>query len=176
MDAREVAEDLAKERHDARLRGEEYADEKQLGLSWAAAAPMPHLLYASNHAFILFYLQREFPGDSAGQPIPVSSRDPSPAALGIVELVQVRGICIGGPNDEGLDEHRLYGKGLTFYSAHEVHNSNWIAREARAGDTRHYIFTFQDETIECLASDLRVKHINSRFADALLELAGGLPG
>jgi len=162
-----ISQKLAEERRLARNRGEEYAEVMRLGLSWTPAAPLPHMLCGGNRAFILFYLERELSPNNNGQPISVSSRDPSQASLGMVELIGVYGICNDGPNDEGLDQHRLYGKGLTFYSAHEVYNSRWKEeRSESAAQSHHYVFTFQDETIECLAQSLRVEEMSASFADA----------
>ena len=69
----------------------------------------------------------------------------------------------GYPNDEALGGHRLFGKGLSFYSCFEVIESEWIV-ELRKGnevnfpnfssfaDKRHFIITFHDSTFECIAS------------------------
>jgi hypothetical protein len=44
----------------------------------------------------------------------------------------------------------LYGKGLTFYEFHEVHE------EGLKGDTRHWIVTFHDETLDVRAERAEV--------------------
>jgi hypothetical protein len=80
-----------------------------------------------------------------------------------VEFKRVTSIKIGSPNHEVLRGHSLWGSGLEFYSAHEVENSPWIAEltevgrarerfdESQRGGHRHYVLTFHDETLECIA-------------------------
>jgi hypothetical protein len=68
----------------------------------------------------------------------------------------------GGPNDEALHGHPLWGKGLTFYAVHRVENSSRIHELERQNSVHtrhnrerflknkwHYIFTFHDSTLEC---------------------------
>ncbi len=72
----------------------------------------------------------------------------------------------GAPNDEALAGHRLHGKGLQFYTVHRVEDSSWISELERQNschpshnrqrfleDKRHYIFTFQDSTLECVVNE-----------------------
>lgn len=69
----------------------------------------------------------------------------------------------GAPNDEALGGHPLYGNGLQFYSIHRINDSSWIQelekqnsvhpqhdRASFLKDHTHYIFTFQDSTLECV--------------------------
>jgi hypothetical protein len=72
-------------------------------------------------------------------------------------------VKIGFPDDEVLRGHPLGGSGLEFCRAHEVKNSPWITElmdvdRAREGfdesqwtGRRHYVLTFHDETLECVA-------------------------
>lgn len=70
-------------------------------------------------------------------------------------------LAFGAPNDEALSGHPLSSRGLKHYSVHEVVHSSLIAvlerrnsihprhdRELYLRDKRHYIFTFQDSTLE----------------------------
>ena len=72
-------------------------------------------------------------------------------------------IC-GHPNDEVLHGHPLYGRGLTFYSVHQVRNSSRLVALEKANSVhhrhdaasylkgkQHWVFTFQDGTVEFLA-------------------------
>ena len=72
----------------------------------------------------------------------------------------------GSPNDEALSGHPLCGKGLQFYSVHQVEHSSWIAllerrnslhprhdRQRFLEDKRHYVFTFHDSTLECVVNE-----------------------
>jgi len=75
----------------------------------------------------------------------------------------VESFRFGAPNDEALGGHPLYKNGLQFYSIHKVNDSSWIQdlekqnsahpqhdRESFLKDHVHYIFTFQDSTLECV--------------------------
>jgi hypothetical protein len=83
-----------------------------------------------------------------------------------VAVVTVPGclqVICGHPNDEVLHGHPLYGKGLAFYSVHQVRNSSRLAALEKANAVHHrhdaasylkgkehWVFTFQDETVEFL--------------------------
>ena len=75
-------------------------------------------------------------------------------------------VAFGAPNDEALGGHPLYSCGLKHYSVHEVVHSSrieWLERrnsvhprhdrESYLQDMRHYIFTFQDSTLECVVNE-----------------------
>jgi hypothetical protein len=81
----------------------------------------------------------------------------------VVTFERYSKFCFGHPNEEVLHGHPLYAYGLKFYSVHEVRNSPWIeeiekinsvhSRHSKAlfADDRHWIFTFQDETLEVIS-------------------------
>jgi hypothetical protein len=75
-------------------------------------------------------------------------------------------VAFGAPNDEALSGHPLYGRGLEFYSVHRVVESSLIEllehrnsvhpqhnRARYLQDLTHYIFTFQDSTLECVVTE-----------------------
>ncbi len=75
----------------------------------------------------------------------------------------------GPPNDEALNGHPLYERGLRFYGAYEVLKSSWIRGLERANRVhplhsleryarlRHFVFTFHDSTFECVAENYSVE-------------------
>jgi hypothetical protein len=172
----------AAERSAAGVVSEEHAVPVNLEIHWNAGAPMPHLFSSGSRAFVLFYSDvprggqdksfREAGGDGIGVP-----------ALAVAEFIGMHSIKFGGPNDETLSGHPLYGKGLEFYAAHEVINSQWIAEEERINSVhpqhrggwhetlRHYVFTFHDETLECLAEDVRTEQLDCNLPEAAVLLA-----
>jgi len=98
--------------------------------------------------------------------------DTSDNKVAVVTIPICLQVLCGHPNDEVLQGHPLYGKGLTFYSVHQVRNSSRLAAMERANsihprhnaasylkDKEHWIFTFQDETVECLVLALEGKHL-----------------
>jgi hypothetical protein len=75
-------------------------------------------------------------------------------------------VVFGAPNDEALGGHPLWNRGLEFYSVHEVISSSLIAMLERRNsvhprhdpelyfrDTKHYVLTFQDSTLECVVCE-----------------------
>ncbi len=86
----------------------------------------------------------------------------------VLRFSGVDSVSFGGPNDEALHGHSLWGKGLAFYAFHEVIGSRWVAtrerensihehhRPVRFARLRHFVFTFHDETFECLADGYAV--------------------
>jgi hypothetical protein len=74
----------------------------------------------------------------------------------------------GSPNDEALQGHPLWGRGLGYYGAFRVEQSSLVRRlalmnsvhprhnEAVFEKYRHYIFTFHDSTFECVTKFLEV--------------------
>jgi hypothetical protein len=121
---------------------------------------MPVLL-SGLRTFVAFYLSVHDPVADKTDP---RVRDPqADHDIGIVEFKRVTSIKIGSPSDEVLRGHSLWGSGLEFYSAHEVKNSPWITDlmdvdraherfdESQWIGRRHFMLTFHDETLECVA-------------------------
>jgi hypothetical protein len=151
---------LELERSTAAELGWPYAQPVELGVKWDTGAPMPVLL-AGLRTFVAFYLSirdPRFDRLDIGRPDPLTDH-----GIGIVEFKQVTSVKIGSPNDEVLHGHPLWGSGLEYYRAHEVRNSPWITElmtvnrvherfdESRWSGKHHFILTFHDETLECVA-------------------------
>ncbi len=95
----------------------------------------------------------------------------------------VDSVLFGGSNDEALSGHRLWGRGLQFYAFQEVINSAWIAQRETENSVheyhhggwharlRHFIYTFHDETLECIAADFVVDDPDSASPAALAALS-----
>lgn len=76
--------------------------------------------------------------------------------------------ALGPPNDEALEGHPLFSRGLGNNKAFEVKGSSWIRNlermnrvhiwhdAARFSQYRHFMITFQDATFECVAESYRV--------------------
>jgi len=75
---------------------------------------------------------------------------------------------LGPPNDEALRGHPLWRRGLDSYSAYRVDHSSLLRRiavmnyvhprndPAAFDQFRHYIFTLEDSTFECVARSYTV--------------------
>jgi hypothetical protein len=151
---------LGLERRTAAKLGLPYAERVDLGVTWDAGTPMPVLL-SGLRTFVAFYLSDRDPLSGGAHP---SAGDPdADHGIGIVEFKRMTSVKIGSPNDEVLHGHPLWGSGLEFYRAHEVKNSSWIAElmqvdraherfdESHWTGRRHFVLTFHDETLECVA-------------------------
>ena len=85
----------------------------------------------------------------------------------------------GSPNDEVLNGHPLYKRGLRHYGSWEVLNSSWLRSlikvnsvhpqhnpEAFAGK-RHFVMTFHDSTFECLSEGVKVLDFRGSKVEAI---------
>jgi hypothetical protein len=137
-----------------------YAEHIDLGVTWDAGNPMPVLL-SGLRTFVAFYLSVRDPLFDGPNP---RVRDPqADRGIGIVEFKRMTSVRIGSPNEEELRGHPLWGSGLEFHNAHEIKNSPWITElmevdrahehfdEGQWTGRRHFMLTFPDETLECVA-------------------------
>lgn len=82
--------------------------------------------------------------------------------IALIQFPLVNSFRFGSPNDDALGGHPLAQFGLKFYSVHRIENSPWLAELERrnavhpnhdssrfTADLVHYVFTFQDSTLEC---------------------------
>jgi len=163
---------LAAEREVARVHGRQYALELTLDLAWDPGAPMPFLISNGHQAAVIFYLL------SSDQPEPTGAEDMDDA-VGAIVFDGVHDVQFGGLNDEAIEGHPLFGAGPVPYAAHEVLNSAWITEAERRNSVhrfhksgwherkKHYVLRFHDETLECIAADLRTERHPSGFGDAV---------
>ena len=119
-------------------------------------APSPQVV-ADEHRLLLAYIvQQQGPGAST-QP------------YAVVRFNRPQAHFFGPPNDEAIDGHPLYTKGLEAYACYRVVNSSWIRTLERMNSVHpmhkaerydrlsHYIFTFHDSTFECVADSFQVR-------------------
>ena len=83
----------------------------------------------------------------------------------VVRFRNILHIRFGHPNDEVLPAHPLAKHGLTYYDVFEVVRSPLIEEikkqnsihprhsDAMFSKDRHWVFTFQDETLEVISTD-----------------------
>jgi len=111
--------------------------------------------------------------------------------LAVIEVHLCHQLVYGHPNDESLHGHPLFQSGLEYYSVHRVSNSKLIAqlearnashprhnREEFLSGKEHYIITFQDATLEFVATSnayfpLKV-HVFENVAQAETALGRGV--
>lgn len=177
---------LAAERALAAARGEEYAVPLEGLPPSDAGAPLPHLLADGHRVLLAYYVAEHDPhwdGTYITMIDPAENRD---ALLAVVKFEGCLSVCMGIPNDEALRGHPLYTRGLEAYAMHLVVNSSWIAELERVNSVhthhqggwhewaRHYLFTFHDETFECIARSHEVRLERTGMRSLLERLAGEL--
>lgn len=102
----------------------------------------------------------------------------------VVSFVRPYAHMFGPPNDEALDGHPLWGRGLGFYGAFRVVDSSWIRGLVKMNSVHerhdpkvferfeHYILTFHDSTLECVAEGFDFETHSADHSFALsIELA-----
>lgn len=167
------------ERKLAAARGEPWAEPLDLGVSWSAGAPLPHLLSNGSTAVLICLAAKNDPNWDGTYTTVVSATDPEPAALLEFTFSGCQSAMLGGPNDEVLHGHPLYGRGLGAYGAYTVHNSSWIRDQEAINATHsmhrggwherltHYFFGFHDEMFEAIARSVSVREVRTTLADCL---------
>jgi hypothetical protein len=164
MDAwRAAREDqLTAERELAAARGEQYAQVIDIGPRWDVGAPLPHLVSNGSRAFVACLASQPDPDWDGTYVTVVSPADEHQSLFVVIEVWGCAEIRFGGPNDEAIRGHRLHGKGLGAYRAHEVFNSVWIEQaievnsvhphhsDAPFRQLHHYALLFHDEMLEIL--------------------------
>ncbi|MBI2738021.1 MAG: hypothetical protein HYX38_15930 [Rhodospirillales bacterium] len=121
---------------------------------------------------------KDFPLQSGGAPTPLVLADdnemvlayllhPTCEEVAIVEFDGVTAHYLGVPNDEAIRGHALFERGLNSGRAYEVRDSSWIRALERMNRVhpkhhaalyshcRHFIVTFHDTTLECVANGIR---------------------
>jgi hypothetical protein len=170
---------LAAQRDVGRLSGRQYADRVDLGLQIDPGAPLPHVISDARNTIVIFYRREPNPGWNGRTATLVDPHDPAPAALGLVHFTGMYLTKFGGLNDEAIAGHPLHGHGLEEYEAHVVRNSEWIAEAERANSVhpnhrpgwseryQHFVITFHDEMLECMAEAWQAEVLDASVSGAL---------
>lgn len=180
------AEQLALEREVALTKGEEAALLIEWRPQWDTGAPLPYVLASGSRTFLVYRIREPDPAwdGTYANLVDPASEDSEP--LAIVEFRRCYAHRFGGSNDEVLEGHPLYGKGLEAYRAHEVKNSSWLAAEQAINSVhsgyrpeywtkwKHYLLAFHDQYFECLAERYEIELVRSSFRDAVARMAGRL--
>lgn len=147
--------------------------------AWDVGAPIPHVISSGYQSYLIYYI-REESLDWDGTTVKVN--DPNNYEELPIAVVKFNGCYaykFGGANDEVLYGHPLYKKGLKFYSAHKVINSNWIKAEEKINsvhdyykperwkDRVHYLLLFHDELFECIADGYEISIYKESFKSVL---------
>lgn len=153
----------------------EYCEPFDFGYLWDRGAPMPYLLQNEHVAYLVYYL-KPIQASGLSKTIHVVNQTEDLEPIAIVQFKQVWLAQFGAPNDESLDRHRLYGKGLDYYTPFIVRNSSMISTLNTLYQLKcieqlsHYIFPFHDSTFECVALDYEVEVVNDTMRNVMLDV------
>ncbi len=164
---------LAAARHDA------WAEPLDLGVAWDTGAPLPHLVSNGSTAMLFCRAAVVDPNWDGTYATAVSASDQAPSGMLEFTFSRCHAVKLGGPNDEALNGHPLYNKGLQVYAPHVIHNSDWIRDEEAINSVHpmheagwherlnHYFFVFHDEMFEALAQSVSVRSVQATMAECL---------
>lgn len=143
-------------------KGEPYARLIDIGLEYCAEGV--RLLQFSEACFLIV-------GTISRQAGAITSR-----AYAVLRFTSCMWTTFGYPNDEALEGHPMSGRGFDSFGVCEVFNSPWITRmraqnrirfpEFDMHPVRHLIFSFHDDTFECLCTGVEVVFTHSDFQTA----------
>jgi hypothetical protein len=179
-------EQLQAERDLAAARGQPYAQVIDIGPRWSTGAPLPHLVADGSHAFLVCLADQPDPDWDGTYVRMFSPADQTPSLFVVIELSGCHDVRLGGPNDEAVDGHPLYGKGLAAYQAHEVLNSRWIEHAITVNSVHpqhsaapfrqlhHYLLLFHDEMAEALARGMQARLVHGTMRSILGDLVNSL--
>ncbi|WP_295651329.1 hypothetical protein [uncultured Mucilaginibacter sp.] len=141
-------------------------------------APSPKILFSDSALYLLFYKN-----NTDDKIDPAKGRDSLiNKGIGIVKFKNVLSYKFGLPNDETLVGHTLYKFGLKYYSGQYIEKSPWLEELIKLNSVhpyhnpssfdnyKHYIFTFHDDTFECIAKGYDVKYKNKAMYDLANEI------
>lgn len=156
--------------------------------SWSAGAPCPQVFSNGHKTYLMYYLEES---DSNWDGSYVTMIDPSSDSvypLAVVEFIHPDSHRFGIVNDEAIQGHHLYRKGLEVYAAHKIVNSSWLDElkaihmvhplysELRWSKYNHYLLFFHDEIFEIIATDYRIHLYKSTFKELSIRICELLNG
>jgi hypothetical protein len=158
---------LQAERALSLAQGEETALPCEWEVPWETGSPLPHVISSGRRTFLLYVAHEPDPDWDGSYVRVMRTRDTHRIAL--VQFIDCYGYQFGGPNDEVIHGHRLWGKGLAPYAAHVIAHSRWLAEMEHINQVhphyhpdqwrtlKHYLLLFHDESFECLASSYTIE-------------------
>lgn len=115
---RQAYEDVHQaERRLAAVRGEPWAEQLDLAAGWDIGAPMPHVVSNGTRTDVICYAAAPDPSWDGTYATVVHPGDEHDQPLMQLTFHCCQSIRFGGPNDEALNGHPFFGRGLAAYQA-----------------------------------------------------------
>jgi hypothetical protein len=143
----------------------------------STGAPCPAIISAEHFLHLAYYLEEQDEWD--GKTVRFENRQRSDERCAVVRFQGVGSYTFGIPDENSLEGHPLYGRGLRHYRFSEVKNSSWVRaiqridsfdsqfNPKRFANLRHLIFPFHDSTFECVANSFEL-YIERGFVSDVL--------
>jgi hypothetical protein len=140
------------------------------GVPTPSAGPADAHAFTTERSAVLVYLAAESTG----------------GGVALLRFSSAVAVFHGVPNDEALERHPLWSRGLGFYGVYRIEDSTWKTQMQDRGvrrdrqpppvwsDVTHYVVTMHDSTFECLAKDMTSELRSEAIADVVAELARAL--
>jgi len=150
--------------------------------TWNIGAPMPQVFSTGYKTFLIYLVNEPNPNWDGTSISVIDNTSATIYPLALVEFIHPHTHRFGTVNDEAGSGHSLYKKGLEFYSAHIVENSNWIRElknihkvhpyfnESSWVDRKHFLLFFHDEMFEIVANDYKIETYRTTFLDLATEV------
>ncbi len=151
----------------------------------SVGAPCPFVM-SDERTLLLAYIVERIDSEWDGTCVRLVGPETPGESIALARFTRYRAYMFGPPNDEALRGHPLAARGLSPYSAVEVHHSSWIRtlehmnavhpmhRPEFFRDYRHFIFAFHDSTFECVAKEFTVTVYEATMASLLPEMQRSL--
>mgnify|MGYP003636804497 CR=1 FL=1 len=140
-------------------------------------APLPVVVSDEEHVYLIYYSQDDDSSYYGEYPASINRRVNGICAIITFEFCRI--YKFGSPNDETLHGHPLYKYGLKHYSAFSIKNSPWINEVQQINKVhsshnskmfekdRHYIWTFQDSTFECISENYSHRVVHGSMSEVI---------
>lgn len=137
----------------------------------SVGAPIPIVLSDENTTIVAYYMEDEnYNPEFTNEPI------------AIVTFSQCLSVMFGPPNDETFSGHPLASRGLSPYSFFQIENSSWLRILENMNSIHpyhshkifenynHYILSFHDSVLECLASEFNFEVVEGPILNTLNDM------
>ncbi len=153
-----LTEILTVERQLAAARNEPYAVPWEWPVDWAFSIFQPIVVSDGGRTLLMYSAQNK---ETLSKP-----KKHQAQYTGILTFKGCASCKFGAPNDEAIEGHPLYGKGIDVGGAYIVMNSPWLEDLKKINSVhpqfddkswarkRHYLLFFKDNTFECIAEDV----------------------
>lgn len=149
---------LTAERQLAAARNEPYAVPWEWPVDWTFSIFQPIVVSDGWRTLLLYSAQNK-------EAMSMAKKDHI-QYTGILTFKGCTSCKFGAPNDESIEGHPLYGRGIDVGGAYIVMNSPWLEELKKINSVhpqfddkswegkRHYLLFFKDNTFECIAEDV----------------------